>query len=213
MDQSEWNFLGIRVKLSGVARSVSSNFWVGSTRTSPHLVVLGQDPVLLPEREQLCGPWCYWVVSYHFESSCWAKQHYSIRFFILGLGLELWVLRGGPGGGCNFFVSFLLLLLLLLLFLLLMIVWWMLIKVKLIEVKKIPQFLIGKYFISITFFGSHNWQKISSCLLVIPNWQKNWMGDGRPWSSGDGRRLVFKRWWVQMPAPNTGWTFFTLICC
>ena len=33
-----------------------------------------------------------------------------------------------------------------------------------------------------------------------------------PWSSGYDRRLVFKRSWVCIPAPNTGCTFFTLIC-
>ena len=31
------------------------------------------------------------------------------------------------------------------------------------------------------------------------------------WSSGYGRRLVFKRSWVQIPVPHTGWTFFTYI--
>ena len=34
-----------------------------------------------------------------------------------------------------------------------------------------------------------------------------------PWSSGYGRRLVFQRLWVQILASNTGWTFFTFICC
>ena len=36
-----------------------------------------------------------------------------------------------------------------------------------------------------------------------------------PWSSGYGRRLKFHRSRVQIPAPNTGWTwhFYTLICC
>ena len=34
-----------------------------------------------------------------------------------------------------------------------------------------------------------------------------------PWPSVYGRRLVFKRSWVQIPAPDTGWTFFTYICC
>ena len=29
-----------------------------------------------------------------------------------------------------------------------------------------------------------------------------------PWSSGYGRRLVFKRLWVQIPALYTGWKFF-----
>ena len=32
------------------------------------------------------------------------------------------------------------------------------------------------------------------------------------WSSGQGRRLAFKRLWVQIPALDTGWTFFTLYC-
>ena len=34
-----------------------------------------------------------------------------------------------------------------------------------------------------------------------------------PWSSGYGWRLTFWRLWVWIPAPYTGWTFFTLICC
>ena len=36
-----------------------------------------------------------------------------------------------------------------------------------------------------------------------------------PYSSGYGRRLTFRRSWVQIPVPYTGWTwhFFTLICC
>ena len=32
----------------------------------------------------------------------------------------------------------------------------------------------------------------------------------KPWSR---RRLMFWRSWVQIPAPYTGWTFFTCICC
>ena len=35
----------------------------------------------------------------------------------------------------------------------------------------------------------------------------------KTWSSGYGRRLMFQRSWVQIPAPYTGWTFFTFICC
>ena len=31
---------------------------------------------------------------------------------------------------------------------------------------------------------------------------------GEPWSSGYGWRLMFKRSWVRIPAPYTGWTFF-----
>ena len=34
-----------------------------------------------------------------------------------------------------------------------------------------------------------------------------------PLSSGYGRRLMFQRSWVWIPAPYTGWTFFTFICC
>ena len=35
----------------------------------------------------------------------------------------------------------------------------------------------------------------------------------KPWSSGYGWRLMFVMLWVRMLVPNTGWTFFTLICC
>ena len=35
----------------------------------------------------------------------------------------------------------------------------------------------------------------------------------KSWSSGFGRRFMFKRLCVQIPTPATGWTFFTLICC
>ena len=36
-----------------------------------------------------------------------------------------------------------------------------------------------------------------------------------PWSSGYGRRLTLQRSWVQIPVPDTGWTwhFFTFNCC
>ena len=34
-----------------------------------------------------------------------------------------------------------------------------------------------------------------------------------PLSSGQGRRLVIRRFWVQILALDTGCTFFTLICC
>ena len=33
-----------------------------------------------------------------------------------------------------------------------------------------------------------------------------------PWFSGYGSRLVFQRLWVWIPAPYTGWKFFTFIC-
>ena len=35
-----------------------------------------------------------------------------------------------------------------------------------------------------------------------------------PWSSGYGRRLMFQRLWVWIPALCTGWSFFHIpICC
>ena len=34
-----------------------------------------------------------------------------------------------------------------------------------------------------------------------------------PWSCGYGRRLMFWRLWVQIPAPYTGWKNFTYNCC
>ena len=37
-------------------------------------------------------------------------------------------------------------------------------------------------------------------------------GVGKLWSSGYGRRLVFKRLWVQIPEPCTGWKIFIFIC-
>ena len=43
--------------------------------------------------------------------------------------------------------------------------------------------------------------------------QANFIGGREPWSSGYGRRLMFQRLWVQIPALYTGWTFFTFICC
>ena len=33
------------------------------------------------------------------------------------------------------------------------------------------------------------------------------------WSSGYGKRLMFRKLWVQTPAQYTGWAFFTFICC
>ena len=35
----------------------------------------------------------------------------------------------------------------------------------------------------------------------------------KPWSSGYGRRLMFRMSWVQILSPYTGWTFFTYIGC
>ena len=40
-------------------------------------------------------------------------------------------------------------------------------------------------------------------LITIP--QKNQSLGREPWSSGYGRRLMFERLWVRIPAPYTGW--------
>ena len=49
----------------------------------------------------------------------------------------------------------------------------------------------------------------------VVTWQKKTCLDGpfgwEPWSSGYGRRLIIRRSWVRIPAPNTGWTFFTYL--
>ena len=34
-----------------------------------------------------------------------------------------------------------------------------------------------------------------------------------PWSGGYGKRLTFRRLWVWIQVPYTGWTFFSYICC
>ena len=44
------------------------------------------------------------------------------------------------------------------------------------------------------------WQKLWEISLCCWGWE--------PWSSGYGKRLMFRRSWVQIPAPYTGWTFF-----
>ena len=59
------------------------------------------------------------------------------------------------------------------------------------------------------------WTRLKeSCPLQICNTHKRFVRLGRePWSSGYGRRLMYRRSWVRIPAPYTGWTFFTIICC
>ena len=42
---------------------------------------------------------------------------------------------------------------------------------------------------------------------------KTFLNGREPWSSVYGWRLMCVRSWVWIPAPYTGWTFFTLICC
>ena len=44
-------------------------------------------------------------------------------------------------------------------------------------------------------------KKLSSNALFVKN-----VGTKEPWSSGYGRRLVFLRSWIRIPAPYTGWS-------
>ena len=48
---------------------------------------------------------------------------------------------------------------------------------------------------------------ISFCLPMNPSFTKYYK------LTGYGRRLMFRRLWVPIPGPHTGWTFFTFICC
>ena len=50
-----------------------------------------------------------------------------------------------------------------------------------------------------------SWVRIHDRTLFMEEWE--------PWSRGYGRRLMFLRLWVWIPALYTGWTFFTFICC
>ena len=45
--------------------------------------------------------------------------------------------------------------------------------------------------------------------------RQNKVDQAEPWSSDYGRRLVFQRSWVRIPALYTGWSqhFFAYICC
>ena len=57
------------------------------------------------------------------------------------------------------------------------------------------------------FLGFH-----TGCSKFSTN-QKHMQGRD-PWSSGYGRRLMFQRLWIRIPAPYTGRTFFHKpICC
>ena len=52
---------------------------------------------------------------------------------------------------------------------------------------------------------------------IMSHWSHSHKGKllqlGEPWSSGYGRRLMFWRLWVLIPALYPGWAFFTSICC
>ena len=50
--------------------------------------------------------------------------------------------------------------------------------------------------------------KISRSVPVKIHYLKNYEE-----ASGEGKRLVIKSLWVQIPAPYTGWAFVILICC
>ena len=56
---------------------------------------------------------------------------------------------------------------------------------------------------------SGHWLSVANLINTL------WTLGREPWSSGYGRRLMFRRSWVRIPALYTGWTwvFFTLICC
>ena len=56
------------------------------------------------------------------------------------------------------------------------------------------------------------WEKMVDC-REEEIWRKYLPLGREPWSSGYGRRLMFWRSWVQIPAPYAGWTFFTFLCC
>ena len=45
-------------------------------------------------------------------------------------------------------------------------------------------------------------QNITVLKIMIVGWE--------PWSSGYERRLIFRRLWVQIPAPYTGWAFLNI---
>ena len=44
-------------------------------------------------------------------------------------------------------------------------------------------------------------------------WDKKVIIAREPWSGGYGKRLTYRRLWVWIQVPYTGWTFFSYICC
>ena len=89
----------IRMKFSGLARLVCSNFWVGSTPAQSPQVGPGLRPVLLPEVEQVCGLWCYQDVSYHFRKLLSSQTTMAEQIFDFGAWGQL--LRVGTPRGAK----------------------------------------------------------------------------------------------------------------
>ena len=80
-----------------------------------------------------------------------------------------------------------------------------------LTLKKLPNLLKSYQSCKARHIWSH-WSK------VLPRGHQivriHWSGWWEPWSSGCGKRLVFKWSWVWIPVPYTGWTFFHIhICC
>ena len=73
--------------------------------------------------------------------------------------------------------------------------------------------LLGKS--NVNYVSLDLWRLGSAGLNPIENRFNVNLHGREPWSSGYGRRLTYRRSWVRIPVPYTGWTwyFFTLICC
>ena len=99
MDQSEWNFQGWQ----GWCQVTFG--WVVPW-PSPHLLALGLHPVLLPEGEQLPGPWCYQVMSYHFGKLLLSKTTLFNHIFYFGPRPRFAGVKRGclERGGGNFLI-------------------------------------------------------------------------------------------------------------
>ena len=66
----------------------------------------------------------------------------------------------------------------------------------------------------VQFHRRNTWHEQCDQIGLFFEWIANLLSYGREhWSIGYGRRLIVWRPWVRIPAPYTGWTFFTLICC
>ena len=56
------------------------------------------------------------------------------------------------------------------------------------------------------------WKSTQNSPELVPFFNRSRMSGWELWSSGYGRRHIFWRLWVRIPAPYTGWTFFTYFC-